>query len=54
MTKREEMMSQIKAMDARLDEMIAAMNAAKGNAKVDAMATVINELISQRKRLRGR
>jgi hypothetical protein len=45
----EQKMADMKAMDARLDEKLAAMNAAKGDAKIDAMAAVITELASQRK-----
>jgi hypothetical protein len=50
--KHENMMAEMKAMDARLDEKLAAMNAAKGDQKVEAMAAVINELVSQRKAMR--
>ena len=47
------MAGQVKrAMDTRLDEKFAAMNAAKGDQKVEAMASVINELVSQRKEVR--
>jgi hypothetical protein len=42
----------MRAMDTRLDEKLAAMNAAKGDQKVEAMASVINELVSQRKEMR--
>ena len=45
----EEMMAEMKAMDARLTEKVAAMNAAGGNDKIEAMAAVINELVAQRK-----
>jgi hypothetical protein len=38
--------------DARLDSLVAAMNAAKGDRKVKAMAEVINELVAQRKAMR--
>ncbi len=38
--------------DARLDSLVAAMNAAKGDRKVKAMADVINELVAQRKTMR--
>lgn len=44
-----EMMADRKAMDARLDERLAAVNAAQGEAKVEAMAALLNELVSQRK-----
>lgn len=39
----------IKAMDAQLDQKLAAMNGATGEARIDAMAAAINELVSQRK-----
>lgn len=52
MNKHQEMMSQMKALDSRLDEKVAAMNAARGKKKVDAMADVINELVTQRRKMR--
>ena len=51
MTMHNQMMADMKALDASLDEKVAAMNTAKGNAKVDAMAAVINEMASQRKQM---
>jgi hypothetical protein len=51
MTMHNQMMADMKAMDAGLDQKVAAMNAAKGNAKVDAMAAVINEMATQRKQM---
>jgi hypothetical protein len=45
----DEMMSKMKEMDARLDAKIATMDAAKGDQKVEAMAAVIKEMVSQRK-----
>jgi hypothetical protein len=48
----EKMIAEMNAMDARLDEKLAAMNAAKGDQKVEAMAAVINELVTQRKAMR--
>ena len=44
-----QMMADMKAMDATLDLKVAAMNAARGRAKVDAMAAVINEMVAQHK-----
>lgn len=35
--------------DARLDSLVRAMNSASGDRKVQAMATVINELVAERK-----
>lgn len=46
-----QMMADMKAMDASLDQKVIAMNAARGNAKVDAMAAVINEMATQRKQM---
>jgi hypothetical protein len=50
----EKRMAEMKAMDARIDDKLAAMNAAKGDQKVEAMASVINELVSQRREMRGK
>jgi len=46
-----QMMAEMKAMDASLDRKVAAMNAAKGRDKVDSMAAVINEMVSQHKQM---
>jgi hypothetical protein len=43
-----DMWAQMQAHDARLDELVAAMNSAKGEAKIDAVAAVVNELVAQR------
>jgi hypothetical protein len=43
-----QMMADMKAMNASLDRKVAAMNSAKGSAKVDAMAVVVNEMATQR------
>ncbi len=48
MAMRQKMMADDKAADARLQPLIDKMNAAKGEAKVDAMVAVITELIRQR------
>jgi len=47
----EQMMAEMKAMDASLDLKVATMNAAKGHAKVDATSAVINEMVSQHKQM---
>ena len=47
-------MAEMKAMDARLDEKVAAMNAASGDQKVAAMEAVINELVAQRREMRDK
>ncbi|MEO6908229.1 MAG: hypothetical protein ABI210_10095 [Abditibacteriaceae bacterium] len=43
------MMANMKAGDAKLGALAGKMNVAKGNAKVEAMAAVINEMVAQRK-----
>ncbi len=42
----------MKEMDARLEAKVAAMDAAKGDKKVEAMADVIKEMVAQRKEMR--
>ena len=42
------------SLDHRLDSLVGKMNRASGNAKVEAMAAVINELVAQRKAMRER
>jgi|SRR5262245_59495789 len=46
---RRAMMEQIQERNKKLDDLVAKMNAAKGEAKVDAIAAVINEMMEQRK-----
>lgn len=43
----EQMMADMKAADAKLDALLKEMNAASGNARVDAMAAVVAELVRQ-------
>ena len=45
----EKMMADMKAADARLDALVKAMNAAAGDAKTNAIAAVVNELVAQHK-----
>jgi len=42
----------LQAMDESLNEKVVAMNEAKGDAKLAAMAAVLNELVAQRKDMR--
>lgn len=49
----EQMQQQMRAHDAKLDELVAAMNQAEGPARVDAIAAVVNELIAQRREMRA-
>jgi hypothetical protein len=47
MTQHQQMMAAMKAGDAKLDALVKAMNAAAGDAKVNATAAVVNELVRQ-------
>jgi hypothetical protein len=44
-------MSEVKAMDRRLDDKLATMNASIGQERIDAMAAVINEMVNDRKEM---
>lgn len=46
------MMAEVQAADQRLDEFVAKMNAASGQAKVDATAAAVAEIVAQRKTMR--
>jgi hypothetical protein len=52
MADREQMMADMKAADQRLDSLVAKMNAASGQEKVDAMAAVVTEMVAQRTAMR--
>ena len=52
MAKHDEAKAEWKAMDDRLNEKIGAMNAAKGDQRMEAMAAVINEMADQRTKMR--
>lgn len=47
------MRAQMQAHDAQIDKLVAAMNDAKGEAKIDAIAAVVNELVAQRRTRRN-
>jgi uncharacterized membrane protein len=49
MQRMEKMEQDTKEMNQRLDEKLAAMHSAQGQAKIDAMAAVVDELVQQRK-----
>ncbi len=51
MAMHDKMMADKKAMDAKMDQKVATMNAAQGSAKIDAMANVINEIAAQHKQM---
>ena len=48
----DKMKASAKVMDDRLAGLVSDMNKAKGSAKVDRMAAVINEMVAQRKQMR--
>jgi hypothetical protein len=52
MADHEKMMAGMKAADQRLDGLVATMNAAAGQAKVDATSAVVAEMVAQRKTMR--
>lgn len=52
MAHHKQMMAKTEAADTRLDELVKTMNAATGSKKTNAIAAVINELVTQRKQMR--
>jgi len=54
MAQHENMMAEMKAADQRLEDLVAKMNAASGQAKVDATAATVTEIAAQRKLMRDR
>ena len=52
MANHDKMMAEVKAADERLDGLVAKMNAASGQAKVDATAAAVSEVVTQRKSMR--
>ena len=51
MIERHQMMQRMSAADQKLSELIAAMNAATGDKKVEAIAAVVTELAAQRRQM---
>lgn len=51
MSQRGDMVQRMDAMDKKMDDLIAEMNKARGDRKVDAMAKVITEMAAQRKEM---
>jgi cell division protein FtsL len=49
MPRHAKMMEEQKAQDAEIDKLMAEMNAASGEKRVDAIVAVINKLVQQRK-----
>jgi ABC-type glycerol-3-phosphate transport system substrate-binding protein len=50
----EQMMAEMKAADGRLDALVKDMNAATGDAKVNAVAAVVTELVRQQRSMHDR
>jgi hypothetical protein len=51
MAEQKAMMAKMAAGDQRLADLVAKMNAAKGEERIAAMAAVLNELVAQRKQM---
>jgi len=47
------MMMAMQASDKKLDELVAQLNAAKGNDRIDKLVAVVNELVAERKLMTG-
>ena len=52
MAEHSKMMAEVQAADQRLDGLVAKMNAASGQAKFDATAAAVTEIVAQRKTMR--
>jgi hypothetical protein len=52
MAEHQKMMTDTKAADQRLDDLVATMNAASGPAKADATAAVVSEMVTERRTMR--
>jgi hypothetical protein len=52
MAEREKMMTDMKAADQRLDDLVAKMNTASGKEKMTATATVVTEMVTQQRTMR--
>jgi hypothetical protein len=53
MAEREKMMTEMRSAEAKLDELIAEMNSAQGDAKVEALASVVTEMNEQHEKTMG-
>ena len=54
MAERQQMMASMRAMDQKLSDLAKKMDAARGPDKVDALAAVVKEMVSQRAQMRDR
>jgi len=46
-----QMMMSMQASDKKIDDLIAQLNAAKGNDRIDKLVAVVNELVAERKQM---
>ena len=53
MAEREKMMANMRALDQKLNDLVAKINTVHGEAKVDAIAAVVRELVAQRTQMRS-
>ena len=51
MTGQQKMMMSMQASDTKLDDLIAQLNAAKGNDRIEKLVAVVNELAAERKQM---
>ena len=54
MADRQKMMAAMKASEKKLDDLVAAMNQAKGSEKVDRLAAVVTEMVAQHREMHKR
>jgi hypothetical protein len=52
MTGQHNMMAAMQASNKTLDALVAELNAAKGNDRIDKLVAVVNELVAERKQMR--
>jgi uncharacterized coiled-coil protein SlyX len=53
MAQHDKTMMSMEAADKRLDDLVSQLNAAKGNDRIDKLAAVVNELVTERKQMRA-
>src|SRR6476646_9716075 len=53
MAGQQKMMMSMQATDKKLDDLVAQLNAAKGNDRIDKLVAVVNELVAERKKMTG-
>ena len=51
MASQQHMMASMQASDKKLDDLVAQLNSAKGNDRIDKLVAVVTELVAQRKQM---